>query len=373
MPPSPSPVGDVAAREEPSRAKRIVRTIMHLWHLFVSILLILIVYGFFGLRVGVSLPYALYNLYILPFALYDLWFTTIQLLGINTQRRLLPDPRSFGVFANLMLRGYLYQVAITIPFSQGIKLDVFEILITWPVWLSGLWMLTLGWIAHEFGFSDWVQEPQRGEQQRIQLSLVNNEREGGVVIDSTATTMTTSVDKRRRAKRIVRNIVHIWDLITSVLFLPIITFSLMMNRPTGSLVNPYLIPMVVYTIAYSLLQLFKRDKASRAFLRHRQFALFSRIWFRGFVYQAYAVIPLSHDWDLVSSDEKLARAAWCSGVAMVILACVAAPFGLLGWLQEQIGEEEEEEVQVTGPGGTRDGIIGAGSNVQTDTAPATRA
>ncbi|KAG9041201.1 hypothetical protein FS842_002681 [Serendipita sp. 407] len=347
----PSLIADPPPEEPHSRAKNVIRILFLLWHLLITYLLCLIVFTAFTYPpiFDSRHPYNLYTLYLIPLVVYNLVFTLIQLFKIDGSR-FLPRPLNFGIFARIRFRAYLYQVAAAIPLSQGSGANPVEVFLAYIVWLFGIWMFILGCIAGEFGFLDWIQEVQReeeeGEQQRIRLPVSSDdEGDEGDLFENTARRRR---GRPRRAKTLVRNVIHIWDLLTVLLLVPIALISFFPRNPAYNYVlGVYVIPMMIFSLAYSLVWLCKKKEDNEArkasgtiiktFLTRRQFGFFSRIRVRGFIYQAFAAIPLSHP---DSPEASIAWLVWVSGVGMFVLGCIANECGFLDWVQEEEGKED---------------------------------
>ncbi|KAG8817657.1 hypothetical protein FRC19_011222 [Serendipita sp. 401] len=366
----PSLIAEPPPEGPRSRAKSVIRVLFHLWHLFITLLLSLTVLTNSGPVSGSRYLYSLYTLYLIPLILYNLVFTFIQLFKIDGSH-FLPRPLNFGIFARIRFRAYLYQVTAAIPLSQISGPMPIEDIIAYFVWVSGIWMFILGCIASEFGFLDWIQEVQmeeeQGEEHRVRL-LISSDDEGDEA-DLFENTVRRRRDRPRRAKTFVRNAIHIWDLLTVLILVPIAFTSFFpQDLPFGAFLNAYLIPMMVFSAAYALVWLSKKredNEARRApktiiktFLTRRQFGLFSRIRVRGFIYQAFAIIPRARTY---SPEASLAWLVWGSGVGMFVLGCIANECGFLDWIQEEEGkgestirmfassdEEEDEEINVGG-------------------------
>ncbi|KAG8832819.1 hypothetical protein FRC18_004523 [Serendipita sp. 400] len=339
----PSVIAEPPPEGPRSRAKNVIRILFHLWHLLITLLLFLAILTTFysGYR------YNFYALYLLPLVVYNLVFTLIQLFKIDGSR-FLPRPLNFGIFAHIRFRAYLYQAASSIFFTPGA--DMITINFASLVWRFGVWVFILGCIASEFGFLDWIQEVQkedeREEEQRVRL-LISSDDEGDEV-DLFENTARRRRDQPRRAKTFVRNVIHVWDLLTVLILVPIALSRLLpIYPPFDYFLGVYPIPMVVFSVAYALVWLCKKKEDNKArgapkiitktFLTRRQFGFFSRIRVRGFSYQAFAGILLAQGY---YPEADLAWFVWVSGVAMFVLGCIANECGLLDWVQEEEGKEE---------------------------------
>ncbi|KAG8762113.1 hypothetical protein FRC15_008651 [Serendipita sp. 397] len=337
-----------------SRAKNVVHILFHLFHLFIAFLLFITILA--GLEtVLVFYPRFLYKLcilYLVPLAVYDLAFTLIQLFKIDGSR-FLPRPLNFGIFARIQFRAYLYLLAAVISFSlsliPGDELNLIQAFSAVFVGFFGLWMLVLGCIASRFGFLDWIQEVQREEQeerQRIQLPMSSDDE--GNEEDLFEGTVRRRRRERPRAKTLVRNAIHVWDLLTILLLFPI---TLVIIIPVKQYEDFFLyitfIPMMIFSVAYTLVWFRKErtdgeargtlGKTTKTFLTHRQFGFFSRIRARGFIYQAFAIILVGRS---SSPEASIAWLVWGSGAGMFVLGCIASQWGFLDWLQEEEGKED---------------------------------
>ncbi|KAG8861782.1 hypothetical protein FRB91_000025 [Serendipita sp. 411] len=337
-----------------SRAKDVVHVLFHLWHLLIVFLLFVVIFG--GLALGPMwdprYSFNLSTLYLLPLAIYDLVFTFIQLFKIDGSR-FLPRPLNFGIFARIRFRAYLYQsaAALAVSLSQMGQANPVQGFSAFVIWVFGLCMLILGCIASRFGFLDWIQEVQRDEQeeqQRIRLPISSEDEGDEEDIFEGTLRRRRRRERPRRAKTLVRNAIHVWDLLIILFLIPIALVSIVpTRRQYDFFLFIYLIPMMIFSVAYSLVWFCKqkKDRETRrtsgkivkTFLTRFQFGFFSRIRVRGFIYQAFAIIPLS---DPLSPEASFARYVWVSGVAMFVLGCVANECGFLDWLQEKEGEEE---------------------------------
>ncbi|KAG8830606.1 hypothetical protein FRB91_000028 [Serendipita sp. 411] len=353
-----------------SRAKNVIHILFHLWHLFITFLLFLIVVVTLdsGFTFDSRQPNNVHILYLIPLATYNLVFTFMQLFKIDGSR-FLPRPLNFGIFARIRFRAYLYQVAAAISIVN--EENMIQVIFTSLLWAFGIWTFILGCIASEFGFLDWIQEVQREEEQEEeqQLRFLISSDDEGDEVDLFENAGRRRRDRPRRAKAFVRNVIHVWDLLTILILVPIALVSFSpRNASVDSLLSLYLIPMMIFSAIYALVWLRKKKEDHevrrapktiiKTFLTRFQFGFFSRIRVRGFIYQAFAIIPLSRRY---SPEASLAWLVWVSGVAMFVLGCIANECGLLDWVQEEEGqkesidpvfassdEEEDEEINVGG-------------------------
>ncbi|KAG8832820.1 hypothetical protein FRC18_004524 [Serendipita sp. 400] len=364
------------------RVKNVICILFHLWHLFITFLLFLIVVTTLdpGSIFGSRHPNNIRILYLIPLAAYNLVFTLIQLFKIEGNR-FLPRPLKFGIFARIRFRAYLYQVAAVISIvneenaSQGA--------IAFVVWTFGVWMFILGCIANEFSFLDWIQEVQTEEEQEEQkVRLLISSDDEGDEANLFENRMRRGEERPKRAETFVRNVIHVWDLLTVLILVPIAIASFpLKNAAFDSFLSVYLIPMMIFSVAYALLWLCKKKedrearkisgKIIKTFLTRRQFGFFSHIRVRGFIYQAFAIIPLSRRY-IPGPGALLGWFVWVSGVAMFVLGCIANECGLLDWVQQEEGKEEsidpvfassdEEEDEEINVGGQENGAQATGEH-----------
>ncbi|KAG8818455.1 hypothetical protein FRC19_010625 [Serendipita sp. 401] len=166
MPPSIT-ITDLASPEEPHQGKRIVRILMHIWHLLTAVLILVTV--ILGLILN---PIRLSILYLIPFAVYDIIYTLCRLFH-KCGNRFFLRRQEFGIFAHLRFRAFLYMVAAAIPQDTWGIQEIFTIII----FIFGLVMFILGCIAKEVGFLDWVQDIEKEEG----IQLLNSDDEDDVV------------------------------------------------------------------------------------------------------------------------------------------------------------------------------------------------
>ncbi|KAG8830607.1 hypothetical protein FRC18_007824, partial [Serendipita sp. 400] len=154
---------------------------------------------------------------------------------------------------------------------------------------------------------------------------------------------------RSRAKNVVHILFHLWHLfIAFLLFITILAglepVFVFYPRFLYKLCILYLVPLAVYDLAFTLIQLFKID-GSRFLPRPLNFGIFARIQFRAYLYLLAAVISFSLS--LIPGDELNLIQAFSAvfvgffGLWMLVLGCIASRFGFLDWIQEVQREEQE--------------------------------
>ncbi|KAG8754666.1 hypothetical protein FRC14_004857 [Serendipita sp. 396] len=165
----PPVVTGLLARKPPSKAKRRIRTVIHVWHLLTAILLFVI---FLLCLIDGSFLYALY---LLPLVICDITYTLIRLFNKDGKKQTFLSRRQFGIFSHLRFRAFLYQAAAIIPLSQRRPFIVTQVLAI-IVWVFGVIMFILGCIAREGDFLDWVQEDETEEDEDgIRLPMSDDE------------------------------------------------------------------------------------------------------------------------------------------------------------------------------------------------------
>ncbi|KAG9031325.1 hypothetical protein FS842_004274 [Serendipita sp. 407] len=246
-----------------SRAKNVIHIFFHLWHLFITFLLFLIVVVTLdsGFTFDSRQPNNIHILYLIPLATYNLVFTLMQLFKIDGSR-FLPRPLNFGIFARIRFRAYLYQVAAAISIVN--EENMVQVIFTSLLWAFGIWTFILGCIASEFGFLDWIQEVQKEEEeQRVRL-LISSDDEGDEV-NLFENAGRRRRNRPRRAKAFVRNVIHVWDLLTILILVPIALASFSpRNASVDSLLSLYLIPMMIFSAIYALVWLRKKKEDNEA-------------------------------------------------------------------------------------------------------------
>ncbi|KAG9020188.1 hypothetical protein FS842_007531, partial [Serendipita sp. 407] len=162
---------------------------------------------------------------------------------------------------------------------------------------------------------------------------------------------------RSRAKNVVHVLFHLFHLfIAFLLFITILagleTVLVFYPRFLYKLCILYLVPLAVYDLAFTLIQLFKID-GSRFLPRPLNFGIFARIQFRAYLYLLAAVISFSLS--LIPGDELNLIQAFSAvfvgffGLWMLVLGCIASRFGFLDWIQEVQREEQEERQRIQLP------------------------
>ncbi|KAG8809715.1 hypothetical protein FRC19_005059 [Serendipita sp. 401] len=141
-----------------------------------------------------------------------------------------------------------------------------QAILTFFLWAFGMWMFILGCIASEFGFLDWIQEVQteeEQEEQRVRL-LISSDDEGDEA-DFFENRVRRRGERSKRGKILVRNVIHVWDLLTILILVPIALVSFFpRNASVDSLLSLYLIPMMIFSAVYALVWLYKKKEDNEA-------------------------------------------------------------------------------------------------------------
>lgn len=152
MPPNIDVTAHDPPTDTPSKGKRIMRYSLHILHLTIALLLFCIV--IFHL-IGVSL----FILYLLPLIIHVI---IIEICFLCHRRP--PKSLTQGILApeSLRRRAFAYQFSgVFAMSSKGYgPLSTVALVMAIIVWVLGILLFGLGIISHEYGFEDWVEEPE---------------------------------------------------------------------------------------------------------------------------------------------------------------------------------------------------------------------
>lgn len=148
----------------------------------------------------------------------------------------------------------------------------------------------------------------------------------------------------RRAKAIIRYILHIFHILIALELLAIVIIDLIGRGRTLFIL--YLIPLIIITLVVEICHLCLRSPPERLKI---QLGALNRLQGRAFAYQAAAALAIVHGgggaysgrpyWryhdGLLDAVIILGWIVWSNGLALFTLAILAQEFDLLDWIDER--------------------------------------